>query len=138
MSAGSTTPPSAVVGTVVAGRAVAGSVVVGPAAVGPVGFTAASGAHPVGSWQLRAAAGTADRDPNQPAEEGQASVPLGLVGCDSCGGPAELVLTYPDTRFRLCAGCLAPDMVHVVEPLDPDDLLASDSRTRAERQDERW
>lgn len=60
-----------------------------------------------------------------------------LAGCDSCGGPAGFVVTYPDVRFRSCGGCLPPGLT-VAEPLDPDDELATDTRTPLERQDPRW
>lgn len=86
-------------------------------------------------WRLSVAAAPPafDHDQVQHAARG------GLVeGCDSCHGLAVFVLTYPDVRFRLCGGCLAPDAAHLAEPLDLDDLLTTDPRPASDRQDTRW
>ncbi len=59
----------------------------------------------------------------------------GRPPCDSCGHlSADLVLSWPDNRFRVCARCVSSEMARVAEPLDPDDPLATDPRPRAERE----
>jgi hypothetical protein len=83
-------------------------------------------------WRLRVATAPAAFD----VDEVQQAADTG--GCDSCGGLAAFVLTYPDVKFRLCGGCLGPDVAHLAEPLDLDDQLSTDPRPVLERQDPRW
>lgn len=60
------------------------------------------------------------------------------VLCDSCGtAAAALVLSWPDSRFRVCESCVGGSLLGVAEPLDPDDELATTDLNAADRARER-
>lgn len=54
------------------------------------------------------------------------------ASCDECPRPAELVLSYPDLRTRLCRGCTPPGLLPVAESIEADPL-AHDLRPLEDR-----